>query len=79
MAINQLIVDIPESMEGGFTHEEFEYHLREDLLGFWSPQLDAKTTEDAFQALSFFYSPWPYIENEILNREAFNVVSKHLR
>ena len=79
MAINQLIVDIPESMDGGFTHEEFEYHLREDLLGFWSPQLDAKTTEDAFQALSFFYSPWPYIENEILNREAFNVVSKHLR
>ena len=63
-------------MEGGFTREEFEYHLREDLIGFWSPQFDDKMTEDAVQACNYFYSPWPYINDTDLNREAFNWVRK---
>ena len=63
-------------MDGGFTREQFEYHLREDLLGMWSPQFDAQTTEDAFEAMNFFYSPWPFVNDTDLNREAFNVVCR---
>ena len=66
-------------MEGGFTREEFEYHLRTDLISFWEPQLEPKQTEDAFQALNFFYSPWPYTNDTDLNREAFNWVRSPLK
>ena len=61
-------------MDGGFTHEEFEYDLREDLLAFWTPQFSDKMNENAFQAMNWFYSPWPYINDTDLNRDAFNVV-----
>ena len=61
-------------MDGGFTREEFEYHLREDLLAFWTPQFSDKMNEDAFQATNWFYSPWPYINDTDLNRDAFNIV-----
>ena len=30
--------------------------------------------ENAFQAMNWFYSPWPYINDTDLNRDAFNVV-----
>lgn len=62
-------------MEGGFTREEFQYHLREDLIGMWAPQLTEKQTEDLFQALDWYYAPWPYVNDTEKNRQAFNMVS----
>ena len=63
-------------MEGGFTREEFQFHLREDLLGMWTPQLDEKMNEDVYQALDWYYTPWPYLNDTEMNRQAFNKVIK---
>ena len=62
-------------MDGGFNRSRWQYHLRESLLFFWEPQFDEKTNEDLFQAFNFFYTPWPTLEDEELNRLVFNDVS----
>jgi len=65
---------IPESMEGGFTREEFHYYLQNNLLNMWAPSFDEKTNEDIFRATDFQYTNWPYIDDLDLNRDAFNMM-----
>ncbi len=64
---------IPESIEGGFNKTEFEYYLRNNLLSIFSPLFPDKL-EDVVQAMYNFYAPYPHLEDEDLNREAFNTV-----
>ena len=68
--------DIPEAMEGGFNRTEFQTMLYERLLIIWKDSLTEKQTQDAYWATDFFYTPWPYIEDEGLNRKAFVDVSR---
>ena len=67
--------DIPESLEGGFNRSEFEFLLWDRLLAFWEDQLTPEQALDAFYATNFQYTPWPYLEDEELNRDAFVDVS----
>ena len=69
---------IPESGKGGFTREEFLKHLKEDIVGLFSP-LFPDAAEDAFKALEFFYSPWPDIDDKEKNRMMFNNVNASFR
>ena len=61
-------------MDGGFSRAEWQYHLRESLLFYWLPQFDPQQGEDLYQAIDWFYTPWPELENEELNRALFNDV-----
>jgi len=63
---------IPEANDGGFTREEFQYYLRERLVGIFTPALDEEVGENAYQAFDWKYTPWPYIDDLDENREAFN-------
>ena len=69
---------IPSSLLGGFTRSEFHDHLENRLLAIWSPQAepfnDSLTMEKAFWAIDYNYAPWPYVEDEYENRDAFNEV-----
>lgn len=62
---------IPEAHEGGFNRSTFLDILKNRLIDNFAPQFPEKF-EDVFQAMSFFYTPWPYIEDKELNREKFN-------
>lgn len=64
---------IPESLKGGFNRTEFEYHLHNDLLNMFSPLFPDKE-QDVFEALNWYYSPWPYLDDEDKNRLSFNVL-----
>jgi len=64
---------IPEADAGGFTRDEFQYLLRTRLVDIFGPSADTEEHyENAFQAFSWFYSPWPYLDDEEANRQAFN-------
>ena len=65
---------IPEAWDGGFNRTEFQRILRENLLEIWAPQFPPKVQEDAYSATDFMYTPWPYLEDKELNRDAFNMV-----
>ena len=66
---------IPESIDGGFTRAEWQHHLRESLLFYWEPQFDPQKADDIYHAFDWFYTPWPVLEDEELNRAIFNDVS----
>ena len=69
--------DIPESLEGGFNRSEFEFYLWDRYIAIWEDSLTEQQALDAFYAVNFMYTPWPYLEDEELNRLAFNDVSRH--
>ena len=58
-------------MEGGFNRSEFNRLLYERYVTIWEEQLTEQQAQDAFWAVNFQYTPWPYIEDEELNRDAF--------
>ena len=64
---------VPEAGEGGFTRSEFLDVMRNDLVSIFAP-LFPDEEEDAFQALAYFYSPWPHIYSENFNRGMLNNV-----
>jgi carboxylesterase type B len=63
---------IPEADDGGFTRDEFNYYLRTRLVNIFEGPLDETEIENAYQAMNWYYSPWPYLEDEEANRQAFN-------
>ncbi len=65
---------VPESGDGGFSREEFLTIMRERLVGLFAPLFPGKE-EDAFQAMSYYYTPWPHIHDEMYNRGMMNNVS----
>ena len=62
---------MPESMNGGFNRSEWEYLLYDRYVKIWEDSLTEQQAEDAFYAVNFMYTPWPYLEDEALNRDAF--------
>ena len=62
-------------MEGGFNRSEFEQLLYDRLLNIFVDSLTPEQAEDAYWAVNFQYTPWPYLEDEELNRDAFVDVS----
>jgi len=64
---------IPESANGGFTRLEFLELLRTRLVDIFSESFNnTEHVENIYQAMDFFYAPWPYIDDQELNRQAFN-------
>ena len=62
-------------MEGGFNRSEFNRLLYERLLDIFIDSLTEEQADDAYAAVNFMYTPWPYLEDEGLNRDAFVDVS----
>ena len=58
-------------MEGGFNRTEFNTLLYTRLLDIFYDSLTEQQAEDAYWAVNFMYTPWPYLEDEELNRKAF--------
>ena len=66
---------MPESLEGGFNRSEFEYLLYNRYVKIWEASMTEQQADDAYYAVNFMYTPWPYLEDEELNRDAFTDVS----
>ena len=62
---------MPESMNGGFNRSEFNQLLYERYVKIWEASMTPQQAQDAFYATNFMYTPWPYLEDENLNRDAF--------
>ena len=58
------------------TREEFEEYLERivELFDFVLEDDDMK--EDVYQALDFYYSPWPHLHNESVNLQQLGQVSQ---
>ena len=69
---------IPESNEDGregFTREEYQFYLRDRLTAIWEASAASdEIYENCYQAVDWYYTPWPYIEDLAANREAYNKV-----
>ena len=66
---------VPEANEGdGFTREEFHFFLKHRLIAMWEEQMDNDTYDAVFNAMDFYYSPWPHLDNKWENREALNIM-----
>jgi carboxylesterase type B len=63
---------IPEANNGGFTREEFEFYLRTRLVDIFKPAMSDEVYEQSYAVLDWKYTPWPYIDDEEANRQAFN-------
>ena len=63
--------DIPEALDGGFNRSEFNFLLQDRLLAIWEASLTPEQANDAYWAVNYHYTPWPYLEDEDLNRQAF--------
>ena len=62
----------------GFTHEQFE-EILQNAVEFFVPLLpDASREEDVFQAMSWFYAPWPYTDDPEQNRHELGMVNNYL-
>lgn len=62
---------VPDPDGDGFNHTEFEQGVRV-LMKLFSAYFPPGREEDVFKALSWYYSPWPHIDDLELNRQAFN-------
>jgi hypothetical protein len=60
---------------GGFNRSEFERNLRDNLLVFFTAMFPPEREEDVFNAINWYYSPWPHVDDVYANRDAFNFVS----
>ena len=67
-------LDIPEALDGGFNRSEFQFLLWDRYVAIWEDQLTEQEALDAYWAIDFMYTPWPYLEDEELNRDAFTDV-----
>jgi len=64
---------IPEADRGGFTREEFQDLLRTRLADiFYAAAESDEIYENGYQAVQYYYTPWPYIDDEEANRQGFN-------
>ncbi len=54
----------------GYNRTQFLEAL-DRLVDFWRPLLGNQSAEDAFHAMDYNYSPWPYIDNPYDNRAAY--------
>ena len=68
-------LDIPEALDGGFNRSEFQFLLWDRLVSIWEAQFTPEEAQDAYWATDFMYTPWPYLEDEELNRDAFTAVT----
>ena len=56
----------------------FEYYLSERLVRIFEPRLTPEQFDDVYNAMNFFYTNWPYIDDLEANRQAVNKVGlKH--
>ena len=65
---------VPEASQGGFNHSMFEFYLEDRLLSIFAPRFDAEIMDELFDAMNFFYTNWPYIDDLEANRQAINKV-----
>ena len=76
--IYYIFIVIPEAgtnnNESGLTHDEFHHHLRTSFMFFWEGSFGEETWDKTFNAMDWFYSDWPHIEDLEGNRQAFNKV-----
>jgi len=64
---------IPEALQGGFTEEEFQFYLRTRLVDLFKETFLSETDyENSYQAVQWYYTPWPYQNDTEANRQAFN-------
>jgi hypothetical protein len=68
------IAVLPDT-SGGFNRSEFERNLRDNLLVYFTAMFPPEREEDVFNAINWYYSPWPHVDDVYANREAFNFVS----
>lgn len=69
------VADYPDFLIQGPTHAEFEDLVR-DLVDYHMPRIPDQTLrEDFVQTLTWYYSPWPHIDDRDLNRRQFSMVS----
>jgi len=52
----------------------FEFYLEDRLLSIFAPRFDAEIMDELFDAMNFFYTNWPYIDDLEANRQAINKV-----
>ena len=64
---------IPEAGEGGFTRAEFLDLMENNLVALFAPLFPGRE-EAVFEAMSYYYSPWPHIHDLNYNRGMFNNV-----
>lgn len=72
-----VVTVVPDPEGDGFNHTEFEQGVRV-LMKLFSAYFPPGREEDVFKALSWYYSPWPHIDDLELNREAFNKVGNNI-
>lgn len=60
---------VPGSMFGCCNQTRFQLVLAQ-YIEPWSVRLDNDTVQDIFNALDWRYTPWPYLYDNELNREA---------
>ena len=65
---------MPEALEGGFNRSEFNFLLYDRYVRIWNASVTPEQAEEAYWAVNYFYTPWPYLEDEDLNRDAFTDV-----
>jgi carboxylesterase type B len=63
---------VPEATRGGFNHSEFEYYLENRILRIYEPRLTPEQFTNVYDAMNFFYTNWPYVEDLDANRQAIN-------
>jgi carboxylesterase type B len=63
---------IPEANDGGFTNEEFEYYMKNNILDIFAAQMTQEQYDNVYEALQWYYQEWPYLDDLDYNREAFN-------
>ncbi len=61
----------------GYNRTQF-LDVLDRLVDFWRPLLSNQSADDAFHAVDYNYSPWPYIDDLNDNRAAYiHVISYH--
>lgn len=52
----------------------FEHYLYDRILRLFEPRATEEQYENAYNAMNFFYTNWPYIDDLEANRQAVNKV-----
>ena len=61
-------------IQNGYNRTQF-LRILDRLVDFWRPLLSNQSADDAFHAVDYNYSPWPYIDDLYDNRAAYvNVI-----
>lgn len=69
---------IPEAGDGGFDRDSFRSAMKDKLISLFAAQIpDSEDTEEAvLEAMRFYYTPWPHVDDMEGNRQALNDVSE---